>query len=299
MLDKRIKIIIAVAMIPLAIFLWPSFLGGGADFLIVEGNSMLPTILPGSFIITKEQSSYNVGDIVAFYLRGGGLQKIVVHRIIDNTESGFKIQGDNNNKPDTGFFKTDQIIGKVALVIPSVGTLLTLVKNPVVLVITSIVMLMFQMEMKKRKKKKTGEFQDAPLSPTSHSTSYSTSKSRQKMPDNRLFFVASGLNISVYVMQQITLINEGQIGGDIVSGILYSVLDASVASTLTFSLYFLLFVGLYIYAKRAESAQPFIMPTYHAHRYAFTNTRLKKAQVVWMGFSLLLGLHIVSLVGVF
>ena len=93
-------------MIPLAIFLWPSFLGGGTDFLIVDGNSMLPTILPGSFIITKQESSYNVDDIVAFYLRGGNLQKIVVHRIIDDTEYGFKIQGDNNKDPDPGFFKT-------------------------------------------------------------------------------------------------------------------------------------------------------------------------------------------------
>lgn len=283
-------------MVPLAIFLWPSFIGGTTDFFTVTGNSMLPTILPGSFVITKQQSSYNVDDIVAYYLRAGGSQKIIVHRIIDDTDDrGFRIQGDNNNKPDTGFYKTDRIIGKVALTIPHAGYLLSLLKNPIVLVTLSIVTLVIQSEIKKRKKKKTGGHQGVVRSTP---MSFSVQKPKLKTTDYRLFFVANGLNITVYVMQQIAMINESHIGGDIISGVLYSVLDDSLASTITFSLYFLLFVGLYIYAKRAENIQPFIMPTYHAHRYTFTNTRIKKTQTVWLIFSLLLGWHMLSLVGV-
>lgn len=289
-------------MIPLALFLWPSFLGGSTDFLIVEGNSMLPTILPGSFVITKHENTYKVNDIVAYYLRASGQEKLVVHRIIEDTENGFRIQGDNNPKPDVGLFKEDRILGKVTLVVPYVGYALQLVRNPVVMVISSIVLMMVQMEVNKRKKKKKGKrgFQ-APKSAsvsgtTSGPMSYSQ-KSALKESDYRLFFVASGLNIVVYVMQQISLVNEDKIGGDLLSGVLYSIFDPSIASTLVFSLYFFLFVGLYIYAKRGENAQPFIVPNYHRHRYSFTNPREKKAQAIWLGFSLLLALHLLSHIG--
>ncbi|MDH3278442.1 MAG: signal peptidase I [Nitrosopumilus sp.] len=299
LLDKRIKIVIGIAMIPLALFLWPSFLGGSTDFLIVEGKSMLPTILPGSFVITKAENSYKVDDIVAFYLRASGQEKIVVHRIIEEKENGFLIQGDNNPTPDPGLFKNDRILGKVTLAIPYVGYMLQLIRNPVIMVISSIVLLMVQMEMSKRKKKKQGKrgsvgFKVAQPAPIS----YSAQKTVVRDSDFRLFFVASGLNILVYVMQQIALVNENPIGGDLLSGTLYSILDVSVASTLVFSLYFFLFVGVYIYAKRGENARPFIVPKYASQRYSFTNTRLKKGQAIWLGFSLLLGLHVLSHLGI-
>lgn len=300
-LDKRIKIVIGIAMIPLAIFLWPSFLGGSTDFLIVEGHSMLPTILPGSFVITKHESSYKVNDIVAYYLQASGQQKIVVHRIIEDTENGFLIQGDNNPTPDPGFHKESKVLGKVTLAVPYVGYLLQLIRNPVIMIISSIVLLIVQTEMSKRKKKKQGKirgFQAAKSGTKSGSISYSTQKSVIRESDYRLFFAASGLNIAVYVLQQFALVNENPIKGDLLSGILYSIFDVSVASTLSFSLYFFLFVGLYIYAKRGENERPFIMPAFHAHRYSFTNPRQKKAQAVWLGFSLLLGLHVLSLLGI-
>jgi len=195
-------------MIPLAIFLWPSFIGGTTDFFTVTGNSMLPTILPGSFIITKQQSSYSVDDIVAFYLRAGGSQKTVVHRIIDDTDDrGFRIQGDNNGKPDTGFFKTDRIIGKVAIIVPHAGYLLSLIKNPIVLVILSVVTIIIQMGMKNRKKKKPGGavHQDVVRS---NPMSFSIQKPKLKTTDYRLFFIVNGLNITVYVMQQIAMIRS-------------------------------------------------------------------------------------------
>ena len=296
LLDKRIKIILVVAMIPLAIFLWPSFLGGPADFLIVEGQSMLPTILPGSFVITRQETSYHVDDIVAYVQAASGHQRNVVHRIIEETDNGFIIQGDNNPRPDVGVFKEDRIIGKVTLAVPYVGYMLQLIRNPVVMIISSIVLLMVQMEMSKRKKKKQGKtrgFQAARPGPVS----YTAQKSVIKEADYRLFFVASGLNILVYVMLQIALVNESPIRGDLLSGILYSIFDTSVASTLVFSLYFFLFVGMYIFAKRGENTSPFIVPKYHMHTYSSTNNNQKKAQAVWLGFSLLLLLHVLSHVG--
>ena len=76
---------------------------------------MLPTILPGSFVVIKEAPSYQIDDIVAFTQESGRLQKTIVHRIIDETEQGFVIKGDNNARKDAGFPTADDIRGKVLL----------------------------------------------------------------------------------------------------------------------------------------------------------------------------------------
>ena len=101
-MGKRLKIISLVIIIPLVIFLWPSAVGGKTDFFIVQGQSMLPTILPGSFIITQADPTYEVDDIVAFNFSQEGVSQRVVHRIIeyDPEDQDFIMQGDNNPKPD-------------------------------------------------------------------------------------------------------------------------------------------------------------------------------------------------------
>lgn len=110
-MKKKFKIILVIALIPLAIYLWPTALGGDTEALFVYGPSMLPTILPGSFLITKTQPQYQIDDIVSFtfiekiseFAFGQDIKRIVVHRIIDETEKGFVIKGDNNRNKDSGF----------------------------------------------------------------------------------------------------------------------------------------------------------------------------------------------------
>ena len=68
----------------------PTFLGF-ASAAVVSG-SMEPTINTGDFIITLKRNGYEVGEVVMF-LEGG---VYTTHRIVEETEDGFRTMGDNN-----------------------------------------------------------------------------------------------------------------------------------------------------------------------------------------------------------
>jgi len=294
--DVKIKILIIATAIPLLIFLWPSFLGGNTDFLITEGNSMLPTILPGSMVITKKQPSYELDDIVAYHLKEGVVQKIVVHRIIEETTNGFILQGDNNKDRDPGVYKNDQIIGKVVFATPYVGYVLLIIRNPIVMVISSILLIIVQAELKKRKKRTSSHLQHAksPISTRTHAPSVPPSlKIRQS--DYRLFFVASAINILVYILQQLALTNKKVLTGDLVTGALYNFVEASIASTVAFSVYFFLFVLLYFLSRQREQRIS-VGQHPHLHSYLAKNRMLKISKAVWLSFILLGILHIISII---
>ena len=126
-------------------FFWPAALGGDTEFLIVQGKSMLPTILPGSFVVTKTAPSYEIGDIVSFPLTTARITNIVVHRIIAEGENGFIIKGDNNEKADRGQYTDEDILGKVVFATPYVGDALGLARNPIALVISAVAVVLLQM----------------------------------------------------------------------------------------------------------------------------------------------------------
>ena len=67
--------------------------------MIVQGQSMLPTILPGSFIIIQQEPPYQVDDVVAYNMVHERIGQIVVHRIIeyDPIARDVIMQGDNND----------------------------------------------------------------------------------------------------------------------------------------------------------------------------------------------------------
>lgn len=130
-------------------------------------ESMKPTILPGDIIVLKRVKQQNIqeGDIVSFYTHALGqtqqgeivwVEIKVVHRIIDiDEETGaYVTQGDNNASVDTIYdnqgneidLMYDRIIGEYAFRVPVVGTIVTGLRNPMligllVLNVTIIVLL--------------------------------------------------------------------------------------------------------------------------------------------------------------
>jgi len=157
-MDIRIKFIIILISIPIFVALWPSFLGGNTDFMIVYGTSMIPTIQPGSMLITKTQDSYQVDDIVAFTMKDAtGKEKNIVHRILEENEYGFIIQGDNNPREDRGpgpnkEVPIDYITGEVIFATPYVGYVLGFAKNPIMMALIGVVSLAFRATKKKKPK---------------------------------------------------------------------------------------------------------------------------------------------------
>jgi signal peptidase len=109
------------------ITLRPAFLGGPAGYIIVSGRSMEPTLWTDDLVITRTQSSYQVGDVVAFRVEGGN----VIHRIVGgNGVGGFEMKGDNNGWVDEWRPTIKDIVGKQWLEIDGAGSYMTKLREP-------------------------------------------------------------------------------------------------------------------------------------------------------------------------
>ena len=233
-----------------ALYLWPTFLGGDTEFLLVQGNSMLPTIQPGSLVITKKAPEYHIGDIVSYTQHESGLKKVIVHRIAEETDKGFVIIGDNNQNKDPGFPISDDINGKVIFATPFIGDIVILLRNPVVLILSTIVMAIIQFEQKRIRTKKE-KIRRIRLGLPLNEIPKPTQKKENKT-DYKPFFAAIALNVLTYILVQISIIYNLVPKGDIATGFLYRIVEPSFASTIAFGLYFIFIFGLYYLTKVQE-----------------------------------------------
>ena len=249
-MNIRIKLILIAISIPFILYFWPTALGGDTTVLIVQGNSMLPTIQPGSLVVAKEAPSYGTNDIVAYTWKQGSATKNIVHRIIDETDNGFVIKGDNNRKKDPGFYTEDDMLGTVVFATPYVGDLLGLLRNPVVLVLSGVGLAAIQMEQKRRKKKKEKLRRIRLGIPK---TNILSKQKSPKKPDYTLFFAALAFNVLIFIALQFSIASNMRPTGDVLTGFLFRILESSFASTIIFALYFMFILGLYFIAKLYEA----------------------------------------------
>ncbi len=108
----------------------------GFSNAIVLTGSMEPTIHVNDMIIVKSQDVYNEGDIVTYIPENNGTP--VTHRIIEKRDNIFITQGDANNTADPGI-KAEQVVGRVVLTIPFVGSIVALLTTPLGLMIFIII----------------------------------------------------------------------------------------------------------------------------------------------------------------
>jgi signal peptidase I len=131
--------VIAVQLVVVAALGWyclPQRLGGRADWVMVSGTSMLPRYHTGDLVLVEHQSSYHVGEVVAYRVPKGqvGAGYVVIHRIIGgNGQNGWKLQGDNRTAPDLWFPTDHDVIGSKTLRIPHAWFVLRLLHMPVLL----------------------------------------------------------------------------------------------------------------------------------------------------------------------
>ncbi len=114
------------------------FLYSGYRIFVITSGSMLPALKPGSLIITKVQSIYSLGQVVAFYhsavISSHSLKPnpstnskpiIITHRIIASTVKNgqliYQTKGDANAQVDDQEILATQVLGKVWLVFPDLG----------------------------------------------------------------------------------------------------------------------------------------------------------------------------------
>jgi signal peptidase len=109
------------------VFLAPTTIGGPTAYIEVSGHSMDGTYETGDLVITREQDSYEVGDIVTFAV--GGSQ--VIHRIIGGDgRTGYTLQGDNNPDPDPWHPTDAEVVGESWIRIPGKAWMLRLPTKP-------------------------------------------------------------------------------------------------------------------------------------------------------------------------
>lgn len=112
----------------------PKVLGFGQ--VIVISGSMEPSISAGDMLIIKNQSAYQIGDVVT-YQWGNSL---CTHRIVEIDGNTMITKGDANNVADEPT-SMSLIEGKVVFKIPTLGNLVLFLKTPIGIGITAVVAL--------------------------------------------------------------------------------------------------------------------------------------------------------------
>jgi signal peptidase I len=107
----------------------PVQLGGFDSYVLTDGTSMLPTIHGGGLVITREASSYKVGEVAAYHsaVLGGA---VILHRIVAIHDGHYTFKGDNNAQPDMYPPRRRAIVGKKWIYWGSGGTLIDNLKTP-------------------------------------------------------------------------------------------------------------------------------------------------------------------------
>jgi len=107
---------------------------------LVQSGSMEPAIMTGDIIVIHSQNSYMKNDVITFH---GSDNRVVTHRIIEisqnNNNQHFLTKGDANRSEDEDTITQSQIIGKVVLVIPKLGYLVSFSKSLPGLIILVII----------------------------------------------------------------------------------------------------------------------------------------------------------------
>jgi len=213
------KFLLLLIIAPLAFFYWPSDLYGNSHYILLFGNSMLPTIQPGALVIAQAQPDYHEGEIIAF----SDGHRNVVHRILEVTEDGYLPRGDNN--PSYDDMQTyDTILGKVVLVLPYLAYLVLFLKTPIGLVMFSLISLVMLIPKSKSKK---------------NSNTLNT-----RLISRSLFFAALGINATNYGLEQIMLSRGFELHIPFIIS-----LHSAVSSTLLFGIWTIVLLALFLGMK--------------------------------------------------
>ncbi len=125
---KRKHVLIVFLAIILALsslYLAPQMIRGDLIPLAVLSGSMDPMMRVGDIVVVPKINPEDVqpGDIIAFKDPSGRKNVIITHRVINETEDGFKTKGDASEDPDQFVVKQEDVVGKPVFLIPFAGYL--------------------------------------------------------------------------------------------------------------------------------------------------------------------------------
>jgi len=114
----------------------PASMGGSVTYVVIRGDSMEPSYASGDLLIVRNQPSYGRRDVIAYRVPDGEVGEgiVVVHRIAGGSAAaGFTMRGDNNPSADPWVPHGTDVVGKAWLLIPRLGLVLMVVRQPLVL----------------------------------------------------------------------------------------------------------------------------------------------------------------------
>jgi signal peptidase I len=133
-LRRVARFLAALALVAWFFTLRPQWLGGPAMYVVVRGDSMLPTYQNGDLLVIMSAAVYSPGVTAAYRVPPGELGEghIVVHRVAGVAGGHFTMKGDNNPEPDPATPAQTDMVGAVALHVPGAGAFIATVLSPTV-----------------------------------------------------------------------------------------------------------------------------------------------------------------------
>ena len=161
---RTIQWMLLAATIACLALIWPQSLGGKVAYVKVDGHSMDPTFHMGDLALVERQSTYRIGDPVAYRIPKDefGAGALVIHRLIGGDGvHGYVTKGDNRNIKDEWHPRDSDIVGRVRFDIPRAGIWLGQLTRPVyvgafVAGLTVLVMLFPSGDRKPRRRRQPG-----------------------------------------------------------------------------------------------------------------------------------------------
>jgi signal peptidase len=135
----KLAAVVAAQLALAGALLWfclPQAVGGRAGWVLVSGTSMLPHLHTGDLVLVEHQSSYHVGEVVAYRVPKGqvGAGHVVIHRIIGGSgTTGWRMKGDNRTAPDLWYPTNHDVVGAKLLRIPDAWSVLRFLHAPLFL----------------------------------------------------------------------------------------------------------------------------------------------------------------------
>jgi signal peptidase len=133
---RTVSWLVGAALTALLLLMWPQSLGGRVAYVKVDGHSMDPTFHTGDLAVVRRQSSYQLGDAVAYRIPRGefGAGALVIHRLkAGDGLNGYVTRGDNRTIDDPWHPRTQDVVGRVRTDIPGLGVQIARFTRPIYL----------------------------------------------------------------------------------------------------------------------------------------------------------------------
>lgn len=116
-----VAVLAALATLGVLALVLPEPFGGRLGVATIAGSSMAPTYEDGDVVVVWRADEYQPGAVITYAVPAGqvGAGSTVVHRVIDESDQGYRTQGDHNLRPDPWVAPDDEIRGRVVWSVPN------------------------------------------------------------------------------------------------------------------------------------------------------------------------------------